>query len=490
MEHSNTTTAFTASAPQTTHVHLTDLGNAKMLVARHGQNVRYVPLWGKWLVWDGRRWAVDDTRAVERYAKETVLAMHAAWARVEDDDQRRKRLRHALRSQDVARLKAMVELAKSESGIPIMPDTLDADPWLLNVQNGTLDLRTGELHPHRREDLMTKLAPVAYDAQAAAPTWEVFLHRIFGGDADLIRFVQKAVGYSLTGSIREQCLFILYGTGANGKSTFLNAVSTMLGEYASHTPTETLLINRSDGVRNDLARLQGARFVTAVEAEGGRRLAEAQVKQLTGGDKVTARYLYQEHFEFYPTFKLWLAVNHKPIIQGSDYAIWRRIRLIPFTVTIPKPERDKRLGEKLLAELPGILRWAVEGCMGWQQEGLEPPLVVKGATGEYRAEMDVIAAFIREHCETGPAQVARAGALYAAYCEWCAEVGETPVHQKRFGEELKQRGFTAGKHQGDRCWHGIGLRDSGAGRGAEAPEAERELTREELGRILLMPQAA
>jgi putative DNA primase/helicase len=490
MGHSNTVTAFTPSASQSKQLHLTDLGNARLLVARHGQNLRYVPHWGKWLVWDERRWAVDETRAVERRAKETVLAMHEVWSHVEDDDKRRKLLQHALRSQAEARLKAMVELAKSESGIPIMPDNLDEDPWLLNVQNGTLDLRTGELRPHRREDLMTKLAPVAYEAQAAAPTWEVFLHRIFGGDAALIRFVQKAVGYSLTGSIQEQCLFILYGTGANGKSTFLNAVSTMLWEYSSHTPTETLLITRSDGVRNDLARLQGARFVTAVEAEGGRRLAEAQVKQLTGGDKITARYLYQEHFEFYPTFKLWLAVNHKPTIQGTDLAIWRRIRLIPFTVTIPEPERDKRLGEKLLAELPGILRWAVEGGLAWQQEGLEPPQAVTGATGEYRAEMDVIAAFIRERCETGATQVTRAGALYAAYCEWCAEVGETPVNQKRFGEELKQHGFTGGKHQGDRCWRGIGLRDSGSRLGAEEPETERELTREELCRIRVRSQAA
>jgi putative DNA primase/helicase len=365
MGHSNTLTTFTPSAPQTTHVHLTDLGNARMFVARHGQNLRYVPHWGKWLVWDERRWAVDETRAVERHAKETVLAMHAGWSLVKDDDQRRKLLQHALRSQAEARLNAMVGLARSESGIPIRLDSLDADPWLLNVQNGTLHLCIGELRPHRREDLMTKLAPVSYDPQASYPTWEVFLHRIFGGDAALIRFVQKAVGYSLTGSTQEQCLFMLYGTGANGKSTFLNAVNRMLGEYASHTPTETLLINRSNGVRNDLARLQGARFVTAVEAEGRRQLAEAQVKQLTGGDKITARYLYQEHFEFYATFKLWLAVNHKLTIQGTDHAIWRRIRLIPFTVTIPEPERDKGLEEKLRAELPGILRWAVEGCLAW-----------------------------------------------------------------------------------------------------------------------------
>src|SRR5215475_7196587 len=191
MEHSNTMTALTTSAPQSTHVHLTDLGNAKILVARHGQNMRYVPHWGKWLVWDGRRWAVDDTHAVERHAKETVLAMDAAWARVEDDDQRCKRLRHALRSQNVARLKAMVEVARSESGIPVTPDDVDADPWVLNVLNGTLDLRTGELREHRREDLMTKLASVAYDPQASSPTWEACLHRIFGGDVDLMRFVQK-----------------------------------------------------------------------------------------------------------------------------------------------------------------------------------------------------------------------------------------------------------------------------------------------------------
>jgi putative DNA primase/helicase len=344
-----------------------------------------------------------------------------------------------------------------------MSDNLDADPWLLNVQNGTLDLRTGKLRKHRREDLMTKLAPVAYEAQAAAPTWEVFLHRIFGGDADLIRFVQKAVGYSLTGSTQEQCLFILYGTGANGKSTFLNVVSTMLGKYASHTPTETLLVNRSDGVRNDLARLQGARFVTAVEAEGGRRLAEAQVKQLTGGDKVTARYLYQEHFEFYPTFKIWLAVNHKPTIQGTDHAIWRRIRLIPFTVTIPEPERDKRLMEKLLAELPGILRWAVKGGLAWQQEGLEPPLAVKEATGRYRAEMDTVAQFILERCITGPDEQVSTGDLYAEYAGWCAQVGEQALSPKAFAGVLREQGFTPSRTKKERLWRGLALHQEEGG---------------------------
>lgn len=206
--------------------------------------------------------------------------------------------------------------------------------------------------------------------------------------------MQKAVGYSLTGSTEEQCLFILHGTGANGKSTFLNTISTMLGDYARQTPTDALLVKRGDGLSNDVARLHGARLVSAVEVEGGRRLAEAQVKQLTGGDLIAARFLYQEFFEFRPAFKLFLGVNHTPVIQGTDHGIWRRIHLVPFTVTIAKEDQDKRLGEKLRAERSGILRWAVEGGLAWQAEGLEPPLVVSMATEEYRAEMAILARFL------------------------------------------------------------------------------------------------
>jgi putative DNA primase/helicase len=240
----------------------------------------------------------------------------------------------------------------------------------------------------------------------------------------LIRFVQRAVGYSLTGSTNEQCLFILYGSGANGKSTFLNTISAMLGDYARQTPTDTLLVKRGDGISNDVARLHGARFVSAMEVDNGRRLAEAQVKQLTGGDLMAARYLYQEFFEFRPQFKLFMGVNHTPVIQGTDHGIWRRIHLVPFTVTIAKEDQDKRLVEELHAERSGILRWAVEGCLTWQAEGLEPPTAVAEATEEYRAEMDVLARFLLECRDVGPEARVATGLLYARYVGWCALADE------------------------------------------------------------------
>jgi len=279
------------------------------------------------------------------------------------------------------------------------------------------------------------------------------------GDGELIRFVQKALGYSLTGSTQEQCLFMLYGAGANGKSTLIQTTSTLLGDYSRQTPTETLLVQRGDGVRNDLARLQGARFVSAVEVEGGRRLAEVLVKPLTGGDTITARFLYGEHFEFQPMFKLWLAVNHKPGVQGTDHAIWRRIHLLPFTVTIPVGEQDKRLAEKLQGELPGILRWAVEGCLAWQREGLEPPAEVKRATGDYRAEMDVIAAFIQDCCVLGDEREVSSKALYEEYTGWCTQMGESPVSQKALATALQERGCTSGRKSGGRLWCGIALKE-------------------------------
>jgi putative DNA primase/helicase len=464
-------------------VNLTDLGNAERLVEQHGADLRYVYAWEKWLVWDGRAWKVDDTGEVERRAKETVRTIYAEAAEAADADTRKALANHAKGSEARGRIEAMISLARSEPGIAATPEELDADPWALTTPNGTLDLRAGELRDHRRGDLITKIAPVEYDPEATAPTWAAFLERILP-EEELRAFVQRAVGYSATGDTCEQCLIINHGSGANGKSTFQEAIAATLGDYAMRAPTEMLLAKRTTGIPNDVARLKGARFVAASETEEGRRLAESLVKDLTGQDTITARFMRAEFFDFKPTHKLWLSTNHKPEIRGTDTAIWRRIRLVPWTITIPPAQQDKKLLEKLRAELPGILLWIVQGCLEWQRGGLQPPGEVRRATGRYRAEMDVLAAFIDEECIVVDSATATAKALYSAYKAWCDENGEKPESQRRFGGRLKERGFengkiTAGPYKGNVEWYGIGLAggsegppdDGGAEKGPPAKSA-------------------
>ncbi len=440
--------------------HLTDVGNAQRLVARHGKDLRYCHPWKKWLVWDGTRWRKDSTAEVVRRAKETVRSIYAEAAKTEDSKIRQQLANHAKSSESEKRLKSMVNLADSEQGIWILPEQLDRDIWLLNCLNGTLDLRSGSSRNHQQEDMITKMVPVDHDKDAKCPMWESFLDRIMDGNQRLIKFLQRAVGYSLTGNISEQCLFVLYGTGANGKTTFVNTIMSMLGDYAVQTPTETLMRKRNAGIPNDIARLEGARMVAAVEAEEGRRFAEVLLKQLTGGDTMTARFLHQEFFEFTSTFKLWLATNHKPTIRGSDHAIWRRIRLVPFTVTIPEKEQDKNLQEKLLCELSGILRWAIEGCLSWQKSRLEAPEEVLNATSDYRMEMDILGAFISEFCIQGSKFRVQATQLYQGYCEWAKRSGEKTVSQTEFGRSLTERGFGKEKESRGRrltYYFGLGL---------------------------------
>jgi putative DNA primase/helicase len=405
---------------------LTDYGNAERLVNQHHDSIRYCPQLG-WLTWDGRHWCVDETGEVERRAKLTVRSIYLEAANCEENDVRERLSEWAHRSEAAGRLKAMIDLVRSEPGVAIAQKDLDRDPWLLNVANGTIDLKTGTLREHRREDFITRTIEVDYDPAAECTLWEFFLEKITGGNKSLARFIQKYAGYSLTGVNSEQCFCILYGTGSNGKSTLLKVLGGLLGDYARHTPTETLLVKRGDQISNDIARLAGARMVTAIESEGGRRMAEALIKQLTGGDKIAARFLHREFFEFEPNFKLWLASNHKPRIKGSDNAIWRRIHLIPFEVMIPENERDRDLGEKLRSERPGILRWAVEGCKLWREEGLAAPATVKAATNQYREESDIVASFIEECCVLGEGCTVKKAGLYASYAEWCKNSGEGPL---------------------------------------------------------------
>jgi putative DNA primase/helicase len=445
---------------------LTDLGNARRLVHRHGRNLRYCWLWRKWLVWDGKRWVKDDTGEVYRLAKETVSSIYQEAAAAPNDEARKELGKHATRSEAGARIKEMVDLARSD--VPVMPDELDASPDLLNTESGTIDLRTGELREHRRENLITKIAPTTYRPGAAAPTWEAFLERVLPGE-DLRAFVQRAVGYSATGDTSEQCMFINHGGGANGKSTFQEAIAAALGDYAMRAPTEMLLAKRSDGVPNDVARLKGARFVSASETEEGRRLAESRIKDLTGQDTITARFMKAEWFDFAPTHKLWLSTNHKPEIRGTDAAIWRRIRLVPWAVTIPPAEQDKKLPIALRHELAGILAWVVRGCLQWRREGLQAPDEVRKATGEYRAEMDVLAGFLVECCELDTGHWEYAKDLYECYKRWCDENGERPEPQRKFGGRLGERGF-----QRDRG----GSRGAGIWRGVRLTEGEKEALRE------------
>lgn len=449
---------------------LTDLGNAERFVARHGGDVRYCYPWGKWLTWTGTRWERDDSGRVYRLAKEAVRGIYAEAAAAEDEGRRRAIAKHATSSEAKNRIEAMLELAKSD--VPVSPDDLDADPWLLNAENGTMDLRTGELGPHRRGDLLTKMAGAKYHLEAKAPAWETFLKRVLPGQ-ELRRFVQRGAGYSATGDTSEQCLFLSHGGGNNGKSTFQEALGEVLGDYAMRAPTEMLMAKRSGGVPNDVARLKGQRFVTASETEEGRRLAESLVKDLTGQDTITARFMRAEFFDFKPTHKLWLATNHKPEIRGTDNAIWRRIRLIPWSVVVPPAERDRKLPEKLRTEAAGILAWVVRGCLEWRRGGLGEPEEVRNATASYRAEQDVLATFMEERCVVTPNASAPATPLYQAYKSWCEESGEKVETQKKFGMRLAERGFEREK-SGVYYWLGLGLlHDGGDDLGPSGPSGPK-----------------
>jgi putative DNA primase/helicase len=434
---------------------LTDLGNAGRLVHRHGADLRYCYPWHSWLAWTDGRWTPDNRGEVHRRAKETVGGIYREAAAAKDEEARKAIAKHAVRSEGEGKIKAMVELAKSE--VPVTPDELDAEPWLLNCENGTIDLRTGGIREHRREELITKLAPVEYRSDAEAPTWRAVLERVLP-DPEIRAFFKRLCGYALTGDTSEHILPMLYGTGANGKSTVLNALLDTLGDYGTQAAPD-LLITKKNSHPTELADLFGMRFVASIEVEDGRRLAESLVKQLTGGDRIKARKMRQDFWEFAPTHKVLMAVNHKPTVRGTDNAIWRRISLIPFTETIPPEEQDKKLPEKLRDERPGILAWAVEGCLEWQREGLQAPEEVRKATGEYRAEMDVLGGFLKECCKQGPNENEAAGDLYEAYKLWCQDGGERAETQRRFGTQLKERGFERyrGGADGGHRWRRVSL---------------------------------
>jgi putative DNA primase/helicase len=446
---------------------LTDLGNAERLIAKFGKDLKFCNLWGRWLVWSGTRWVIDDTGEIVRKAKQTVRTIYRE--AIDEPDQKKKLdiAKHAAKSESENRIKAMVKLAESETGISVRPEDLDKDAMLLNTPNCTIDLRTGKIKEHAKSDLITKIIPVEYKPGVECKRWLEFLERIFEGNSELIGFIQKVIGYSLTGATSEQCLFFLYGNGANGKSTFLDCLRSLIGEdYCKQAASNTFMQKHSEGIPNDVAMLKGSRLVSCVETDEGKRLDESLIKQLTGGDKIAARFMRQEWFEFKPTFKIFILTNHKPIIRGSDKGIWRRIRLVPFNISIPETEQDKQLGTKLLHELPGILNWALEGCIKWQQEGLGAPKEVTEATDDYRDEMDMLSNFIEDcciiksHCNVFMAH------LYGEYERWCSDNNEKPFSRKIISLKLQEKGFKKVKlgSAGNRGFNGIGLKSENYGK--------------------------
>lgn len=444
----------------------TDLANSERLVERHASDLRYVAATRQWHVWDGRRWRTDDTGEIERRAKDTARAIYREAEAATSAARRKELASHAVRSEAASKIAAMITLAQSDARLALRADDLDADPWLLNVANGTIDLRTGALRPHRREDLMTKLAPVAYDAAARLDLFDAFLFQTFGGDAELIRYVQKAAGYGLCGDTREEVIFIAHGPTGGGKTTLAEALRAALGDYAAAADPETFLVSHRDGgaPRADIARLHGRRLVVGVEVDQGRHMAEGLVKQLTGGDTVVARHLYREHFEFRPQFKLWIFANDAPRVRDDDDAVWRRIRLVPFVHPVPREQRDPQLKITLRDPKfggPAVLAWAVAGCLLWQREGLGAPPVIESATRSYREAQDPVADFVAECCVVEDGAWATMEELYAAYSLWAKAAGERhPLSKKGFSNRLERHGFAAAKGaKGVRIRRGIALRE-------------------------------
>jgi putative DNA primase/helicase len=447
---------------------LTDAGNSRRFVRLRGEDLRFVPGLG-WQCWSDGYWKSDPS-APMRAAKAVAQEIYHEAARERDDARRAALAKWAVASQSRQRLEAMIFLAQSEPEIALDADALDTDPYLLNVMNGTIDLRSGELMAPNREDYITRQAPVTFDPKAKCLLWERTLKRIFDGNQKLISYIQRAFGYSLTGDTSAKTLFFLYGPrGDNGKTTAVELKLALLGPYGIKSNAEILMeqnINRSGGAASpDLISLRGARFVVTSELSDGKKLNTTAVKDLTGGDSISARSLYQAPITFLPTHKLWMFGNHKPIIRGDDPATWRRVHLIPFTVSIPLKEQDRELPSKLRSELPGILNWVLHGCREWQREGLNPPEEVMAATAEYRQQMDTLGQFINEECRMGVRETINIADLYKRYTKWCEDEGRRYSETKtRFVQLMVERGFKrkAGA-KGIKLLAGLSLRETGQG---------------------------
>jgi putative DNA primase/helicase len=443
--------AFLTEAPPT------DAGNAECLELLYRDELRYCHDRKKWLRWDGNRWVIDGAGRAELAALDVVRARRTAAAQIEDPDKARKAFMWALGSESEGKRSAMLNTARILPSFATRVDLYDREPLLAGVPNGVLDLEHGQHRDARREDYITAQLGASYDTGATCPRWDQFLSEIFDGDAELIAFIQRAVGYSLTGDTREHKLFLCFGHGANGKSVFLDVLSRLLGEYAANSSFDTFDAGRRNEATNDLAALKGKRLVTVIETEDDRRLAEARVKQVTGQDKVTCRFLYGEYFDYRPQFKIWMAMNHKPVISGTDNGIWRRIQLIPFTRSFLERE-DKTLGLKLHGELSGILNWAMAGLQAWLNDGLGRATAIEAATREYRRESDLVSQWLEECTERDIDSRITASAAIESYAAWCKRNGYRTPTARGLGRRLVELSIEIGKGSGgQRYYFGLAL---------------------------------
>lgn len=460
---------------ETKEYDLSDMGNAQRLVASHGTDLRYAEELGQWYVWSGSRWRSRLIGPVMQRAKSTVRAIPKEIVGVTDPKRLTAILQHAGRSQSRRAVSDMVKLAESESTIAIEPSDIDADRFLLNVLNGTINLRTGELKPHRRGDLITKLCPVVYDPNAKSARWKLIAARIFAGDAndpedrgdaEVIQFLKRLLGYSLTGDVTEQILPIFWGGGSNGKSTILNVIRELMGRgYAAKAPRGLLMAKHNESHPTELTVMFGARLVIATESKRGQRLSEELVKDLTGGEAITARYMKKDFFEFEATHKLILCTNHKPRIPESDDGIWRRMIPVAFKTKFWNPSkgemgpehlrRDNNLATTLRDEFPGILAWLIRGCIEWQKGGLNAPVSIQDEAIAYRQEEDKTAQYLADCCEiSNAAGNTLLKTVFADYCKWCEEAGYRHLARNDFASDLRSKNVVIrnGSHNAATCY--------------------------------------
>lgn len=450
----------------------TDLGNAERIVDQYGTLIKYIHPFNSWYVWTPSegRWKKDVDGYCYRIAKDVVRRIPTEAQRAPTKEMMKAGYGWAFTCENRAHLAGMIELAQNDKRVIVAPDDMDANDYLFNLKNGTFNLKTLELQEHKKSDNISRLAPFEYQPNATCPEFLKYLDRIFRnrGDAkqDTISFLQRAVGYTLTGSTQEQCLFILYGSGANGKSVFLDILNALMGEYGTVTQSKSFTTDHGE-INNDIAALAGKRLVYASENSSETKLDESLIKQLTGGENVSARFLHQEFFVFSPKFKLWWAFNHPPAISDMTNSIWRRLKIVPFDEVLPESEWDRKLAERLkTTELSGIFNWAIQGLKDYYKFGLNPPKIVTKATSDYKMDQDILHDFINEYCEIpeenepwGKRNTIKASELYGAYKIWNSYNGEEkPMSSTKFGRLLRDKGFSKDRTKDGNYYSGIRLK--------------------------------